>query len=89
MKKPTLKKIESKNTNTENLNKQSQENGIINIEHNEQPIKSRQEMRGGRKEIKNNKGTFIISQRYIEERNTISISGNPTIHYIKKYECCY
>ena len=37
--------------------------------------------------IKNNKGTFIISQRYIEERNTISISGNPTIHYIKKYEC--
>ena len=62
MKKPTLKKIESKNTNTENLNKQSQENGIINIEHNEQPIKSRQEMRGGRKEIKNNKKVYKIQR---------------------------
>ena len=62
MKKPTLKKIETKNTNTENSNKQSQENEIINIEQNEQPIKNRQEMRGGRKEFKNNKKVYKIQR---------------------------
>ena len=37
--------------------------------------------------IENNKGKFIVSKRYIDKHHTISRSGNPTIHYIKKYEC--
>ena len=37
--------------------------------------------------IKNDKGCFIISERYIDEHHTINRSGNATIHYIKKYKC--